>query len=74
MPVYMEIGNNIKIRIKVQNNPDSYRAPEQKEDSYKYTIPDFKLCYRAIMIKTSRYCHKTKHVDRADGTEQRTQV
>lgn len=48
---------------------DSQSNLEQKKNAGKITVADFKLYYRAMVIKTIRYLDKTKHVDQWNKKE-----
>ena len=61
-PIFNFIWKNKNLRIAkiLLNNARSSRG---------IPIPDFKLYYRAVIIKNTCYCHKDRHIDQWNQTE-----
>ena len=54
-----------------KESPHGQENPKQKEQSGRHHATDFKLYYKAIVIKTA--CTGTKTEIQTNGTEQRPQ-
>jgi len=69
VPVKIPIASFTELEQTILKFRWNHKSNHEKEQSWRYTIPDFKLYHKSIVIKTIWYWHKNRHIDQWNRTE-----
>ena len=61
--------NYFKICVESEKTPNSQGNFKKENHIWGITMPDFRLYYKAVVIKTVWYWHKNRHIDQWNRIE-----